>query len=231
MTYKEKLISPKWREKRLKILERDSFKCRECENKRIVDNSLSSTVKNLNLIDSHFTALANKSDPRFRQDRPKYRITFSTESNKELSTNIYLKGWEKEKEKDSILGMPVHYLIETIINPKTGEKKKEVIITGIEKKNNTDWFYVGNLHVHHTYYQDGKEPWQYPDDSLCTLCWDCHELLHRNKEVPVLNYEGKRIDSLAPCRRCSGAGYFPQYQHIENGICFRCRGAKYEKFI
>ena len=31
------------------------------------------------------------------------------------------------------------------------------------------------LHVHHRYYEKDKEPWEYPDDALITLCEDCHE--------------------------------------------------------
>lgn len=30
------------------------------------------------------------------------------------------------------------------------------------------------LHVHHTYYETGKEPWEYPLYTLLTLCADCH---------------------------------------------------------
>lgn len=30
------------------------------------------------------------------------------------------------------------------------------------------------LHVHHCYYEHGKEPWEYPDSSLITLCEQCH---------------------------------------------------------
>lgn len=30
------------------------------------------------------------------------------------------------------------------------------------------------LHVHHTYYKKGLEPWEYPLDSLITLCEGCH---------------------------------------------------------
>lgn len=26
------------------------------------------------------------------------------------------------------------------------------------------------------------------------------------------------------CSRCNGSGYLPQYEHVENGICFRCWG-------
>jgi hypothetical protein len=30
------------------------------------------------------------------------------------------------------------------------------------------------LHVHHTYYERGREPWEYPDRFLQTLCANCH---------------------------------------------------------
>ena len=26
------------------------------------------------------------------------------------------------------------------------------------------------------------------------------------------------------CDRCNGSGYIARYNHIENGICFKCRG-------
>jgi len=29
------------------------------------------------------------------------------------------------------------------------------------------------------------------------------------------------------CDRCSGSGYIPKFNHIEAGICFKCRGKKY----
>ena len=31
------------------------------------------------------------------------------------------------------------------------------------------------LHVHHRFYERGKEPWEYADSALVTLCADCHE--------------------------------------------------------
>lgn len=30
------------------------------------------------------------------------------------------------------------------------------------------------LHVHHRYYMSGREPWEYPDAALITLCEPCH---------------------------------------------------------
>lgn len=34
------------------------------------------------------------------------------------------------------------------------------------------------LHVHHLMYVKGREPWNYPNSSLVTLCEDCHEYEH-----------------------------------------------------
>lgn len=31
------------------------------------------------------------------------------------------------------------------------------------------------LHIHHCYYESGKEPWEYDNQSLVTLCRNCHE--------------------------------------------------------
>jgi len=31
------------------------------------------------------------------------------------------------------------------------------------------------LHVHHRYYESGKDPWDYPDEALETICARCHE--------------------------------------------------------
>lgn len=34
------------------------------------------------------------------------------------------------------------------------------------------------LHVHHTFYTEGKAPWEYLDEDLVTLCEDCHGKVH-----------------------------------------------------
>lgn len=43
------------------------------------------------------------------------------------------------------------------------------------------------LTVHHTYYQFKKDPWNYADESLITLCDDCHnELTESIEETKTL---------------------------------------------
>lgn len=43
------------------------------------------------------------------------------------------------------------------------------------------------LHVHHKYYLQEKEPWDYPDDCFITLCCDCHDSEH-SKLVELDNH-------------------------------------------
>lgn len=38
------------------------------------------------------------------------------------------------------------------------------------------------LHVHHSYYAKGKEPWEYPAGSLICVCEVCHEKLHPERK-------------------------------------------------
>lgn len=81
------------------------------------------------------------------------------------------------------------------------------------------------LNVHHTYYVEGKNPWEYPDDALETLCEDCHQMRH---EKPVPCYRSLNMKDVvchySRCNRCKGSGYLPQYNHVQHGICFECNG-------
>src|SRR6185369_556137 len=39
------------------------------------------------------------------------------------------------------------------------------------------------LNVHHTYYLKGFNPWEYPSESLKTLCESCHKILSDSKKL------------------------------------------------
>ena len=43
------------------------------------------------------------------------------------------------------------------------------------------------LHVHHRYYDKGKEPWDYPDEALVTLCERCHEEESKQRYIAEQN--------------------------------------------
>ena len=82
------------------------------------------------------------------------------------------------------------------------------------------------LNVHHRYYINGKNPWEYDNEALVTLCEDCHCDIHKSAKTPVYkDLYGKQFLRYAEiCDRCGGGGYLPQYRHVEGGICFKCWG-------
>lgn len=90
-----------------------------------------------------------------------------------------------------------------------------------------------SLHVHHKFYILDKLPWEYTDDSLIVLCNWCHWVYHENNIVPVFKSLDDKLEQvdMTPCSRCHGAGLFPEYKHVESGICFRCKGKRYEQLI
>lgn len=90
-----------------------------------------------------------------------------------------------------------------------------------------------SLHVHHKLYIVGKLPWEYTDDDLITLCNWCHWDFHEKNIVPVFRSVNDKMEQLDinPCFRCNAAGWFPEYSHVYSGICFRCKGARYEELI
>lgn len=93
---------------------------------------------------------------------------------------------------------------------------------------------VGSImNVHHRYYIHGHHAWEYDDSALVSLCSNCHKTEHQNPDVKIYGeIDGKLVDEhLTPCSRCGGAGYFPEFRHIEEGLCFRCHGRRYEEFI
>lgn len=54
------------------------------------------------------------------------------------------------------------------------------------------------LHVHHTYYEYGKKPWEYDNLSLKCLCEDCHKRHHElldalTKKVKELDYADQEV--------------------------------------
>jgi len=48
------------------------------------------------------------------------------------------------------------------------------------------------LNVHHHYYENGRDPWDYPANSLTTMCEDCHTVESKARDI----YEIKLIETL-----------------------------------
>ena len=53
------------------------------------------------------------------------------------------------------------------------------------------------LNVHHAYYESGKDPWDYPDDTLVTWCEDCHKERH---DLQILILRKLNNATLSECR-------------------------------
>lgn len=83
---------------------------------------------------------------------------------------------------------------------------------------------IRGLNIHHTYYIEGRKPWEYDNEALVTLCEDCHKKRHKTSDIPLFDSNKRHISDLNKCDRCGGSGYLPQYSHIEHGICFKCGG-------
>lgn len=96
---------------------------------------------------------------------------------------------------------------------------------------NAKYVQLKGLHVHHTYYQAGKLPWEYPDESLKTVCWKCHEQIHAEQKIPCLDANYNLIMDLTPCGRCLGAGYLFDFDHLEDVICSECWGKRYNELV
>lgn len=96
-------------------------------------------------------------------------------------------------------------------------KNRVIVITYPEKE--------VRLNVHHKYYVNGLNPWDYPDEDLITLCEECHKKRHQNR-IPI--YRNLQIKDIIghwnTCPKCNGSGYLPEFHYYENGICFRCYG-------
>lgn len=94
-----------------------------------------------------------------------------------------------------------------------------------------EWIFMLGLHVHHKCYIENYYAWEYSNEALITLCQSCHEKIHENQEIPVYNSEFELQGYYTYCKRCHGAGVFPEYSHVQSGVCFRCDGMRYEELI
>lgn len=237
--YRDLLLKPEWKSKRKIILKRDENRCVNCDNFHLVKHLEVGIFENW---EGQFTILEEKKGISIQVAKIEGPILNNGilvrlfDKVNFVSTENYSVYYEKS------LGDKMHIRpVVGIVNSPLLKGKNLLYCkffgrnaNPLLKKNNFEhfeWIYVTGLHIHHTYYQEGLLPWEYPDSSLQTLCWHCHEELHKNEKVPVLNEQGIEYRKLTPCVRCCGLGYLPHYHYVQNGICFRCNGARFEEMI
>ncbi|MBP6234848.1 MAG: hypothetical protein KA270_00855 [Saprospiraceae bacterium] len=228
MTYEEQLNSDQWKSKRVEILMRDSYRCQKCNNKNYLENySLAISFGRIdNLTKSIFCQVINTLDI--------LHVFCYYETIRIERGNFIL--YERNNIKNDLIG--VLDLKAEINNSYAGSldvySETNFFTTNLSKNGILDsldylsWNYLYNLHIHHLYYQINKKAWEYPNDALQTLCWECHELLHKNTTINIMDEYGLFLEEKVVCSRCYGAGYFPEYKHVEHGVCFRCKGSRFE---
>lgn len=122
---------------------------------------------------------------------------------------------------------------ELLLSDEWREKRKHIInrdtmqcrMCGNQKKS--------ELEVHHRYYVYNSSPWNYPDEALITLCQYCHSIIHDTYSPIIYAIQNDKYVRMnfTPCNRCGGRGYMKEYKNIQGGICFRCRGHRFEELI
>jgi len=76
------------------------------------------------------------------------------------------------------------------------------------------------LHVHHTFY-DGREPWEYPENSLKCLCKTCHNSEHSKKDENETIEEEVEEDVVCWCG----------VEMINQGDYYECPECRSKNFI
>jgi hypothetical protein len=89
------------------------------------------------------------------------------------------------------------------------------------------------LNVHHKIYILNILPWENLNKDFETYCNWCHLEIHLADEIECYRIINKKLipAKMTPCLRCHGKGKLTEYEHIENGICFRCFGKRFEELI
>ncbi|UII30144.1 hypothetical protein LVD17_17760 [Fulvivirga ulvae] len=217
--YIELLTNPNWYIKRFTIIRDNQYSCNKCSNRSIQVISQKVNLEEVFLSSQHLHLAED-----LYMLRNRYNAQVSDEKNNQYTLTFYL-------DNDTITNYNLRDLEFFITKDSFRENVHETEnITFINDKKQGKTIYCRELHVHHTYYQDEKKPWSYPSDALMTLCWKCHEELHKSQQIKWLDKNGKEKGTLTYCTRCRGVGHFPQYQHIENGICFECNGRRFKEF-
>lgn len=241
MEYKLQLQQGEWFSKRQEVLKRDSNRCINCLNQSyqhtfssglIFGNGIKEVVPNTVFRNGKFIVRIWD----MKQNRIQNAFVEPEHFNPERS---YVAFYEHSPTYINIVGLKYinNDLIELSpsvldiarlgIRGRVSERTNSIICEPISAED--IWGFVKGLHIHHTYYQEGKLAWQYESSSLQTLCWMCHEQLHKDKTVPVWDLEGNEVGRYTNCKRCAGAGYFPEFRHVYSGICFRCDGNRFEE--
>jgi len=232
LCYKDLLYTREWLSKREHIKNRDQYRCTTC-NKFPSDEVYFNRETNLKegytfIFDLPFNP--SRIETHNRKEQEYFQIPNDTRYKIELFYELIKENFNNIYAVIDLLKEPISSQIKLLNDLKTFSKFEQIEHGDNPKvKMNSK---VIELHVHHHYYVKDRLPWEYPDLSLITLCNECHWELHKEHRIPFYKDElFNELQKLTVCPRCNGAGIFPEYHHVQNGVCFECNGAMYLELI
>jgi hypothetical protein len=252
MTYLEKLNDQRWIEKRNEILTRDNNVCQNCNMKPYDDdfhlrkpmafaplndflNDFSLSIKGidkegliLNSNDEIYTENPGYLIYEFQdmynpnsinpegQDLPRSILRI------EIRTPIEKENFNLWVTTETFSNQKYENLFDKIRNRTT----KFILINHIEKIRLENYLQIKNLNVHHKLYIRDREPWNYTNNHLITLCNVCHKHEHKTKKIYVYPTENVLNNGIECeiCSKCEGSGYLKEFHYYMNGVCFECNG-------
>ena len=176
ITYTELLKDQNWAKIRKDIVKRDLLECQNCKNENIKKSSLKGEIIKIRRVKT-MLELLNRSDPRFQK---LYEVTFLDELKNEQKTEIKTFFEYEKDELDNFKGTKLYFNKAKNLKFLRTNAEYDFITCIPDPTNRFKWFYANQLHVHHTFYDNYKKPWEYPLKSLITLCWKCHSEVHNN---------------------------------------------------
>ncbi len=259
ITYSQQLELPEWKEKRESILRRDGYRCSRCghspslfelhgkyigydSNCKVIDGSNIQHITHLSIDEFkrlfNCTSIETRWIRPFAEDQTNFGPVGMTNNGILILIPLSIEECETlEKvtleERKSVLNRLSTICLQSgecyhVLSP------QHVNLSSVSIRVPYVTQYRVKLNVHHKYYLFSAKAWEYPDSALVTLCEHCHLLEHQHNQIKVYTYNANNqmVDmNYTPCTRCHGAGYFPQWNHIEQGVCFRCHGARFEELI
>lgn len=208
MNYQEQLSDDRWKAKRKLIIERDKNKCQECYNASyyknfncglIFSNDIShggtkTTIHNESFIVQIWDFNKNKIITTFTKNdrfscKQNYVAIYNIEENNPQLLALRLINKNKIKLDISFQNKIAEQIASQMFNPqqlnnnldvklrwKISDETYDEIYRIVKKED--QWEFVIGLEVHHEYYQSDLLAWEYPPESLKTLCSECHNNLH-----------------------------------------------------
>ena len=233
--YAKLLESDEWLEKRNYIVKRDSNVCQRCQNISYLNNEeftlmlgkLKKTPKGFFLIlETQEQDIPRKIDNSDNLIINKAYFSIVTNNNPvEINNHQIISIFSIDSTNLKAKNLIKDILVNSNYKKSVFLKDKLQNFIG-ENLNSIIWKMTKYLNVHHEFYQIGKKPWEYKNDSLVTVCQPCHKKIHQEEVIYLRDEKGNKIE-LIVCDRCFGTGVLHQFHHVENGICFKCKGNRF----